>query len=76
MAYRIGFDSSVKTVFLNSVIKNTSKLIQTDQWNQLEESSIMKIYDQVRVANTDSNTVANTQAGQGGRYYRTIIDHL
>ena len=46
MAYRIGFDSSVKTVFLNSVIKNTSKLIQTDQWNQLEESSIMKIYDQ------------------------------
>ena len=44
---RIGFDSSVKTVFLNSVIKNTSKLIQTDQWGQLEESSIMKIYDQV-----------------------------
>ena len=53
MAYRIGFDSSVKTVFLNSVIKNTSKLIQTDQWNQLEESSIMKIYDQDFLAATE-----------------------
>ena len=53
MAYRIGFDSAVKTVFLNSVIKNTSKLIQTDQWNQLEESSIMKIYDQDFLAATE-----------------------
>jgi len=53
MAYRIGFDSSVKTVFLNSVIKNTSKLIQTDQWGQLEESSIMKIYDQEFLAATE-----------------------
>ena len=53
MAYRIGFDSSVKTVFLNSVIKNTSKLIQTDQWNQLEESSIMKIYGQDFLAATE-----------------------
>ena len=34
MAYRIGFDSAVKTVFLNSVIKNTSKLIQTDLCRQ------------------------------------------
>jgi len=53
MAYRIGFDSSVKTVFLNSVIKNTSRLIQTDQWGQLGESSIMKIYDQDFLAATE-----------------------
>ena len=43
----------MKTFFLNSVIKNTSKLIQTDQWNQLEESSIMKIYDQDFLAATE-----------------------
>merc|ERR1719158_2051436 len=49
----IGFDSSVKTVFLNSVIKNTSKLLQPDQRGQLEESSIMKIYDQEFLAATE-----------------------
>ena len=34
---RCGFDTGVKTVFMNSVIKNTSKLIQTDQWGMLDE---------------------------------------
>lgn len=62
MAYRIGFDSSVKTVFLNSVIKNTSKLIQTDQWGQLEESSIMKIFDQDFLAATEGELYMGAKA--------------
>ena len=35
MANRCGFDTGVKTVFMNSVIKSTSKLIQSDQWSSL-----------------------------------------
>lgn len=46
MANRCGFDSNIKSVFMDSVIKNTSKLIQTDQWSSLEEGAIMKIYSE------------------------------
>jgi len=46
MATRCSFESTVKTVLLNSVIKNTSKLIQSDQWVHLDEAAIMKIYNQ------------------------------
>ena len=40
MANRCGFDTGVKTVFMNSVIKNTSKLIQSDQWSSVDEVAI------------------------------------
>ena len=53
MANRCGFDTGVKTVFMNSVIKNTSKLIQTDQWSMLDEVAIMRIYDQEFLAATE-----------------------
>eukprot|EP00091_Calanus_sinicus_P002182 TRINITY_DN1221_c0_g1_i2.p1 TRINITY_DN1221_c0_g1~~TRINITY_DN1221_c0_g1_i2.p1 ORF type:complete len:501 (-),score=197.55 TRINITY_DN1221_c0_g1_i2:1127-2629(-) len=53
MANRCGFDSGVKTVFLNTVIKTTSKLIQSDQWPQLDEGAIMKIYNQEFLAATE-----------------------
>jgi len=53
MANRCGFDTGVKTVFMNSVIKNTSKLIQSDQWSQLDEVAIMRIYDQEFLAATE-----------------------
>merc|ERR1719334_1145784 len=53
MANRCGFDSGVKTVFLNTVIKTTSKLIQSDQWSQLDEGAIMKIYNQEFLAATE-----------------------
>lgn len=46
MATRCSFESGVKTVFLNSVIKNTSKLIQSDQWGTLDEAAILKIFYQ------------------------------
>jgi len=53
MASRCTFDSGVKTVFLNSVIKNTSKLIQSDQWSALDEAAIMKIYNQEFLSATE-----------------------
>jgi len=53
MAYACGFETGVKTVFLNSVIKNTSKLIQSDQWTQMEEASIIKIFNQEFLAATE-----------------------
>ena len=53
MANRCGFDKGVKTVFMNSVIKNTSEVITTDQWGQLDELAIMKIYDQEFLAATE-----------------------
>ena len=43
----------MKTVFLNTVIKTTSKLIQSDQWPQLDEGAIMKIYNQEFLAATE-----------------------
>jgi len=46
MSNRCSFESGVKSVLLNSVIKNTSKLIQSDQWAHLDEGTITKIYDQ------------------------------
>ena len=53
MANRCGFDTGVKTVFMNSVIKNTSKLIQSDQWSSLDEVAIMRIFDQEFLAATE-----------------------
>jgi len=53
MANRCGFDTGVKTVIMNSVIKNTSKLIQSDQWGQLDQVAIMRIYDQEFLAATE-----------------------
>jgi len=53
MAYACGFETGVKTVFLNSVVKNTSKLIQSDQWCQMEEASILKIFNQDFLAATE-----------------------
>jgi len=53
MAYACGFETGVKTVFLNSVVKNTSKLIQSDQWCNMEEASITKIYNQDFLAATE-----------------------
>lgn len=44
---RCGFETGVKNVFLNSVIKTTSKLIQSDQWATLDETVLMTIYNQV-----------------------------
>merc|ERR1712142_96049 len=49
--------SGVKTVFLNTVIKTTSKLIQSDQWPQLDEGAIMKIYNQEFLAATEDEFV-------------------
>ncbi|XP_023327484.1 speckle-type POZ protein [Eurytemora carolleeae] len=46
MATRCSFETGVKIVFLNSVIKNTSKLIQSDHWGNLDEAAILKIYQQ------------------------------
>ena len=40
-------------MFLNTVIKTTSKLIQSDQWPQLDEGAIMKIYNQEFLAATE-----------------------
>jgi len=46
MSTRCTFETSVKSVFLNSVIKNTSKLIQSEMWGSLDESAIITIYNQ------------------------------
>ena len=45
--------SGVKTVYLNTVIKTTSKLIQSDQRPQLDEAAIVKIYNQEFLAATE-----------------------
>jgi len=46
MANRCSFETNVKSVFLNSVIKNTSKLIQSEMWGNLDEGAIMNVYNQ------------------------------
>eukprot|EP00088_Acartia_fossae_P059657 TRINITY_DN7102_c0_g1_i2.p1 TRINITY_DN7102_c0_g1~~TRINITY_DN7102_c0_g1_i2.p1 ORF type:complete len:813 (-),score=304.37 TRINITY_DN7102_c0_g1_i2:88-2526(-) len=46
MATRCSFETNVKSVFLNSVIKNTSKLIQSEMWGNLDEQAIMTVYNQ------------------------------
>ena len=63
MANRCGFDSGVKTVFLNTVIKTTSKLIQSDQWPQLDEGAIMKIYNQEFLAATEGELYLGLRTG-------------
>ena len=40
-------------MFLNSAIKSTSKLIQSDQWVSLDEAAIMKIYNQEFLSATE-----------------------
>ena len=49
LANRCGFDTGVKTGFMNSFIKNTSKLIQSD----LDEVAIMRIFEQEFLAATE-----------------------
>ena len=46
---------------MNSIIKSTSKLIQTDHWNQLDEGAIMRIYDQVWLRGVRSTDGFNRQ---------------
>jgi len=54
MAVRCGFDSGVKTVLLDSVIKNTSRIIQAeDEWVRLDEASVLKVYSQDFLAATE-----------------------
>jgi len=53
MANRCTFETGVKNVFLNSAIKTTSKLIQSDQWQNLDEGAIMKIFNQEFLSATE-----------------------
>ena len=47
------FDTGIKTVFMNSLIKNTSKLIQSDQWSSVDEVAIKRIFDEEFLAATE-----------------------
>ena len=60
---RCGFGISVKTVYLNTVIKTTSKLIQSDQRPQLDEGAIMKIYNQEFFAATEGELYLGLRTG-------------
>ena len=49
----VRFDTGIKTVFMNSLIKNTSKLIQSDQWSSVDEVAIKRIFDEEFLAATE-----------------------
>jgi len=54
MAVRCGFDSAVKTVLTDFVVKNTSRLISAEEdWLQLDEAAMLKIYNQDFLAATE-----------------------
>jgi len=54
MAVRCGFDSAVKTVLTDFVVKNTSRLIAAEEdWLQLDEAAMLKIYSQDFLAATE-----------------------
>jgi hypothetical protein len=55
--------SGVKTVYLNTVIKTTSKLIQSDQRPQLDEAAIMKIYNQESLTATEGELYLGLRTG-------------
>jgi len=54
MAHRCSFETAVKSVFLDSVVKNTSKLIRSSDWTGLDEVAILKIYEQDFLAATEA----------------------
>ena len=58
----VRFDTGIKTVFMNSLIKNTSKLIQSDQWSSVDEVAIKRIFDEEFLAATEGELYMDTSS--------------
>lgn len=47
---------------MNSLIKNTSKLIQSDQWSSVDEVAIKRIFDEEFLAATEGELYMDTSS--------------